>query len=564
MLDPANQQHLSDLLPLVIEGQQADSTRNRSTRMGAALEQARKKLLDLSYRNRLVNFPPGLSKNAPKSRGIDHLRVIADLPAVWNRLVDDENDIRILTYDEDEQQELTTDDAVPPPLSRGTATTRAMTISGPQQLSLFTKSSERSGRSRSERPWVEAGVDPRSVFMGELRKGNIVAEQAHKVAVRRLDRIWRKQNLLMESTGDSALFLAFGFLEWTDAPPGNQSRLNCSPLLLVHVEMDRAIPDGGGEHEYRLSKDGEVQDNPALRAKLEREYNISLPSYDSERYPLWKDYVSDIQKSLRRQTTWSVNPVMVLGFFNFAKYSMYMDLDASRWPDEQRPETHPIASALIERRPLYSDKEIVFPNADEVACRQVENDLPVVLGADATQYKALMTAQAGNSLVIIGPPGTGKSQTITNLIATFIAEGKTVLFAAQKTAALEVVHENLRQVGLQHACLPIYSHKSTPKEVGQQLKGSYLWRQDVPHRVTAVDHAPVYAKRLNGFRTALLASAPDHPHAVNLIHRANALRCQVERDWGVNWDPNVFNITIPTTNIVGEEGRVSALLARFA
>jgi len=313
--------------------------------------------------------------------------------------------------------------------------------------------------------------------------------------------------------------------------------------------MDRSIPDGGGEHEYRLSKDGEVQDNPALRAKLEREHRIMLPAYDVERYPSWRDYVSDIEKSLRRQPAWSVNAVPVLGFFNFAKYSMYVDLDASRWPDEQRPEAHPIAAALIERRPLYDESKVAFPSADEVASRQVEDDLPVVLGADATQYKALMTAQAGNSLVIIGPPGTGKSQTITNLIATLIAEGKTVLFAAQKTAALEVVHENLRQVGLLHACLPIYSHQSTPKEVGQRLKASFEWRQDRRHRVSNAELAPIYAKQLNSFRSALLAPAPDHPHAVSLIHRANALRCQVERDWGANWDPNVLNVTIPPGDI---------------
>lgn len=522
-----------------------------SARIGTALEQARKKLLDLSNRNRLVNFAPGLSGGTSTSRGIDHLRVIADLPAVWSHLVDDEDDIRILTYDEEEQEELAAGETAPPPAPpRGSASTRAVSVPpGQRQLSLFTNPPPRSGRSASGRPRVDAGVDPRTVFLSDLRKGHVVAEQAHKIASRRLDRIWRKQNLLMESTGDSALFLAFGFLEWTDTPLGGQARRNCSPLLLVHVEMGRAVPDGGGEHEYRLSKDGEVQDNPALRAKLEREHRIVLPAYDAERYPSWSDYVSDIEKALRRQPTWSVNAVPVLGFFNFAKYSMYLDLDATRWPGDQRPEAHPVAAALIERRPLYGDEEVVFPSADEVASRQVDNDLPVVLGADATQYKALMTAQAGNSLVIIGPPGTGKSQTITNLIAALIAEGKTVLFAAQKTAALEVVHENLRQVGLQHACLPIYSHQSTPKEVGQRLKASYQWRHDRPHHAPTVDHAPVYAKRLNGFRSALLTPAPDHPHAVGLIHRANALRCQVERDWGAAWDPNVLNVTIPAGNI---------------
>jgi hypothetical protein len=72
--------------------------------------------------------------------------------------------------------------------------------------------------------------------------------------------------------------------------------------------------------------------------------------------------------------------------------------------------------------------------------------LPVVLEADGTQYAALMAANRGQSLVIIGPPGSGKSQTITNLIAVSMAEGKRVLFVAQKKAALEVVQRLLGPV----------------------------------------------------------------------------------------------------------------------
>ena len=72
---------------------------------------------------------------------------------------------------------------------------------------------------------------------------------------------------------------------------------------------------------------------------------------------------------------------------------------------------------------------------------------------------ALTLASKGQSFVLQGPPGTGKSQTITNIIAQAIGEGKKVLFVSQKTAALEVVHSKLKEVGLDQFCLPLHNTK---------------------------------------------------------------------------------------------------------
>src|SRR6202020_617319 len=62
-----------------------------------------------------------------------------------------------------------------------------------------------------------------------------------------------------------------------------------------------------------------------------------------------------------------------------------------------------------------------------------------VLDADSSQRNAIDSVVAGRSLVIHGPPGTGKSQTIANLIAAMVARGRKVLFVAEKRAAIDGV-----------------------------------------------------------------------------------------------------------------------------
>ena len=97
------------------------------------------------------------------------------------------------------------------------------------------------------------------------------------------------------------------------------------------------------------------------------------------------------------------------------------------------------------------------------------NALPLVLDADSTQTSAVNSALTGRTFVLQGPPGTGKSQTITNMIAIAMAYGKTVLFVSEKTAALEVVHRRLQNIGLGDFCLELHSSKSSKKEVLQSF-----------------------------------------------------------------------------------------------
>jgi DNA polymerase III delta prime subunit len=102
---------------------------------------------------------------------------------------------------------------------------------------------------------------------------------------------------------------------------------------------------------------------------------------------------------------------------------------------------------------------------------QIELVAPFLIqDADASQHSALIDAMKGNNLVIHGPPGTGKSQTIANIIANGLATNKTILFVAEKQAALEVVKRRLERAGIGDFCLELHSSKASPKNVLESLK----------------------------------------------------------------------------------------------
>ena len=106
--------------------------------------------------------------------------------------------------------------------------------------------------------------------------------------------------------------------------------------------------------------------------------------------------------------------------------------------------------------------------------------LPLIYDADSSQHSALIDALDGKNLVIEGPPGTGKSQTITNLIASALHMGKKVLFVSEKLAALEVVKARLAHAGIENFVLELHSNKTNKKSVIENIKKRKLFRPSTP------------------------------------------------------------------------------------
>ena len=163
-------------------------------------------------------------------------------------------------------------------------------------------------------------------------------------------------------------------------------------------------------------------------------------------------------------------------------------------------------------------------------------DIFAPLSANSSQLAAVLATQAGKEFVLFGPPGTGKSQTIANIIAQCLAHQRTVLFVSQKTAALEVVQRRLREIGLGDYCLEVHSTKAQKSEVLGQLKTSWHERKFSATTDWAVATNELLALRdeLNGLVVALHGRHSNGMNAYEAFGRVVAYGdryAQIRFDW---------------------------------
>lgn len=267
-----------------------------------------------------------------------------------------------------------------------------------------------------------------------------------------------KANTSLEERGINTLYLTFGILKWTEKD--DSSYEFSSPIILVPVKLlIESITSP-----YRLSlHDDEIVINPTLSHKLENDFGIKLPDFDSTH-----DSIVGYLGSLRRiiDNRWRLEQTVFLTNLSFLKINMYNDLERN---EEKLNSNHVIASLVGEESLLQVPKDLNNYNHDQ-QLRPI--DTFHVVDADSYQQDAVILSKNGISFVLQGPPGTGKSQTITNIIADALANGKKVLFVSEKMAALQVVHNRLASVGLADFCLTLHSHKANKKEILRNLDNS--------------------------------------------------------------------------------------------
>ncbi len=287
-----------------------------------------------------------------------------------------------------------------------------------------------------------------------------------------LEKIADGARLAEQEMGVSTLFLVFGFLEWAEST--DPARRLYAPLLLLPVRLD-ARKTARGRIVHTLSATaGEAETNLSLQKKLIADFGIALPDFAPEEKaaePL-EDYFDAVRGAVADQAGWRVRRFVTLGHFAFGRLAMYVDLDPANWATH--PAEAPLVAAILRGTETPDDGSVglaAAPEDHDVDHPEIEEIAPyLVLPADASQHSAVIDVMKGDNLVIQGPPGTGKSQTITNVIANALAAGKTVLFLAEKMAALEVVKRRLDAVGLGDFCLEVHSDKATPKQIIQTLK----------------------------------------------------------------------------------------------
>jgi very-short-patch-repair endonuclease len=339
-------------------------------------------------------------------------------------------------------------------------------------------------------PELMQGNDPRSQQLHEarsledLRKAHAVdALQRREVFIRleqqelegRLVELYRGARNAMQEGGANTLFVALGFLVWSRSDkPDHRVK---APLILLPITLNRKSARSG----FTLqAHEDEALFNPTLVEMLRQDFQMELgvPAGDLPRDESGLDIASiwkRVRGAIKDVRGWEVSEDVVLSMFSFAKYLMWKDL-ADRTDDLRKS---PVVAHLIDtpREPYPSTTP--FPET-----RRLDSDYPPQqvfspLPADSSQLSAVMAAARGKDFVLIGPPGTGKSQTIANLIAQCLAEGKRVLFVAEKIAALDVVFRRLREVGLGEFCLELHSNKSRKLDVLSQLQKSWESKGEV-------------------------------------------------------------------------------------
>lgn len=285
-----------------------------------------------------------------------------------------------------------------------------------------------------------------------------------EVLQRRLLDMYYDARTFIEEQGVNILYLAIGHLKWFDVNTPEVERF--APLLLVPVQLNRK---GAGEKFNITWNQEDPAHNLSLAAKLKTDFELGLPEFKGTDEFSIAEYFSAVSKAIERRPNWEVLPnAMTLGFFSFAKFLMYRDLDSTNWPEQIAIDRNPMISQLLGDG--FRQEPDNVPEDARIDDLIKVHELSHVVDADSSQTLAIHSARQGRSLVIQGPPGTGKSQTIANVIAAAVADGKRVLFVAEKMAALEVVYRRLDNAGLGAMCLELHSNKANKRQVLEELK----------------------------------------------------------------------------------------------
>lgn len=291
-----------------------------------------------------------------------------------------------------------------------------------------------------------------------VEAGDLVFDARPTDLLRRLRRIYDNARTTVEERGVTTLYLTFGVLKWEDFALGE----SISPLWMVPCEFKSFGPNAA----LRLDRaDEEMQLNPALELYLRERHKITLPPISDDPNPGdLPSFLEVVRKSVQEQR-WTVEDEVWLSTYTFESLVIYQDLKSMAGTAV----TNDIVAALARARDI--------PDGSEALGDEVLDELPTpekvplpVLPTDSGQIKALTLAAAGRNLVIHGPPGTGKSQTISNLIAVALGQKRTVLFVSAKMAALNVVYDGLAKLGLGRFCLEAHSTKAGKAKIIEELK----------------------------------------------------------------------------------------------
>ena len=311
-----------------------------------------------------------------------------------------------------------------------------------------------------------------------------------------LTKMFRSAKSSMEENGASTLYMTLGLLRWFDGI--KTPKPHYAPIILLPIDI---IRKPGSKGYVIRERDDDSQINITLLEFLKQNYEIEIPGLIP---PPKDDHGLDVERifaivrhAVMNQTMWDVVEESFIGNFSFSQFVMWNDIHSRSDLLERNRIVHALMQGAI-------DWDCTIPDSVNT------DDAYLPVSVDSSQLRAINMAANGVSFVLHGPPGTGKSQTITAMIANALTKGKTILFVAEKMAALEVVQKRLAALGIGDFCLELHSNKAVKKNVLDQLKRGldirvwgmstdYEKKIDEIHRMRA--ELDAYAKKLHEQRS---------------------------------------------------------------
>ncbi len=307
-----------------------------------------------------------------------------------------------------------------------------------------------------------------------------------------MKKLQRQAKVSLEENGANTLYLALGFLRWFENDKSVKPRY--APIALVPVDIVRKIQD----KTYSIrAREEDMQINITLLEMLRQDFGIDItglnpvPS-DEKGYNIPLIF-STVRQGVMSKKNWDIEELAFVGQFSFSRFIMWNDIK-SRSDDLA---TNKVVASLMSGKAEWEFEDIKL-SAPELDDKVLPSDMAIPTSADSSQLAAIYEAAKGQSFVLHGPPGTGKSQTITNMIANALYNGKSVLFVAEKMAALSVVQKRLEKIGLAPFCLELHSNKAQKKSVLNQLE-----RTLETGRIKAPEDYKAEAERLYALRKML-------------------------------------------------------------
>jgi len=371
-----------------------------------------------------------------------------------------------------------------------------------QEFQLLPKPADWDNTPRSAELFQSALKDhPLSLLIHqEFLNKRLRADTSERELAGKVVHLYRAARTSLEENGANTLYLALGLLKWYESAVSEQPRF--APIILVPVEFIRKSTSAGFILRIR---DEESQINITLLEMIRQDFGSHIGGLD----PLPRDekgidlagVFSTVRHVIMNLPRWDIVETAIVGLFSFSRFVMWNDI-RSRAEDLAK---NKVVASLMSGRLEWNPGE-AFPNPGRLDEMYKPNQLLLPISADSSQISAISAAQNDHSFVLHGPPGTGKSQTITNMIASALANGKTVLFVAEKMAALTVVQNRLEQIGLGPFCLELHSNKSTKKAVLEQLRRTLEivrtaspeeWTSQAERVASSRDQLNVYAASLH-------------------------------------------------------------------